>query len=109
MDLRKSCALAAGTLFLASAGIITVTTPAVAVPVPTTQVVASGDPWPSKAFRVGYREGREDGWEEARDECERPAKAKLHGLRSQAESDYMRGYEQGWERGYTEGFAEFCY
>jgi hypothetical protein len=108
MNLRKSCAMAAGTLFLASAGIIGVTAPAVASPAPATQTVTSSDPWPSKAFRKGYRDGRKDGWREARDECESSAKAMLK-LHSYGESEYMRGYEAGWERGYAEGFDEFCY
>jgi hypothetical protein len=108
MNLRKSCAMAAGTIVLAGAGIIGVTAPAVASPAPTNQTVTSADPWPSKAFRKGYRDGRKDGWREARDECESSAKAMLK-LHSYGESEYMRGYELGWERGYAEGFDEFCY
>ncbi|WP_430786813.1 hypothetical protein [Actinoplanes sp. G11-F43] len=109
MELRKSCALAAGALFLATAGITVVTTPAVAAPASGSAVVTGSDPWPSRSFRQGFRDGRKDGWREAREECERPNRAMLKGLRDRGESDYMRGYEEGWERGYAEGYREFCY
>jgi uncharacterized membrane protein len=114
MNLRKSCALAAGTLFLASSGIAVLSTPATATTAPAGQTVVSGDPWPpkpSKAFRQGFRDGRQDGWREARDECLNPRKAlmKLKGLQEDPESAYMRGYEEGWQRGYGEGYDEFCY
>ena len=108
MNLRKSCVMAAGTLFLASAGIIGVTAPAVATPAPATQTVQPSDPWPSQAYRKGYRDGRKDGWREARDECDRQASA--YSMRSHhGESDYRRGYDEGWARGYAAGFEEFCY
>ncbi|GIE33906.1 hypothetical protein Ait01nite_069510 [Actinoplanes italicus] len=114
MNLRKSCALAAGSIFLASAGIAVTTTPAVATPAPAGQTVVSADPWPpkpSRAFRQGFRDGRKDGWREARDECLNPKRAltKMKGLWEDPESAYMRGYEEGWERGYAEGYKEFCY
>ncbi|GIF44698.1 hypothetical protein [Actinoplanes xinjiangensis] len=108
MNLRKSCVMAAGTLFLASTGIIGVTAPAVASPTPGTQTVTASDPWPSKAFRKGVRDGRRDGWREAREECDSPAKAMLR-MRTYGESEYLRGYEEGWKRGYAAGFEEFCY
>ncbi|BEL12759.1 hypothetical protein Q0Z83_109500 [Actinoplanes sichuanensis] len=108
MNLRKSCALAAGTLFLAGTAVTAVTAPAVASPAPTTQIVTPSDPWPSPAFRKGYRDGRRDGWREARDECDNSAKAMMK-LHSYGESEYMRGYDKGWERGYADGFDEFCY
>ncbi|GIE81671.1 hypothetical protein Aph02nite_76210 [Actinoplanes philippinensis] len=108
MNLRKSCVMAAGTLFLASTGIIGVTAPAVATPAPTTQTAQPSDPWPSKAYRRGYRDGRKDGWREAKDECD--SRSRAYSLRGGGgESDYRRGYEDGWERGYAEGFNEFCY
>lgn len=107
MNLRKSCAVAAGTVLMAGTAVTGVTVPASAAPAPATRVVTPSDPWPSQAFRKGYRDGRRDGWREARDECDSPAKAMLR-LRSQSESDYMRGYDRGWERGYADGFDEFC-
>ena len=107
MNLRKSCVMAAGTLFLASAGIIGVTAPVAATPASATQAVEQpSDPYPSRAYRKGYRDGRRDGWREARRECDRHARVYT---RSYGESDYRRGYDDGWQRGYADGFEEFCY
>ncbi|MEU4620168.1 hypothetical protein AB0G04_09345 [Actinoplanes sp. NPDC023801] len=114
MNLRKSCAMAAGTLFLATAGIAVTTTPAIATPTPAGQTVASADPWPpkpGKPFRQGFRDGRKDGWREARSECLNPNRAqmRLKNLYENPETAYMRGYGEGWKRGYAEGYEEFCY
>ncbi|MFC4072067.1 hypothetical protein [Actinoplanes subglobosus] len=108
MNIRKSCAMAAGTLFLASAGIIGVSAPVAAAPAPATQTLQPSDPWPSEAYRKGYRQGFRDGWREAKNECENMAAAMLK-LRVHGESEWDRGYDKGFRRGYAAGFDEFCY
>lgn len=105
MNLRKSCALAAGTLFLTTAGVTLVTTPAVAAPAPVTAVAGSSAPESDRDYRQGYRAGRDDGWEQARDECEEDNDLRLL---SKGNQDWVRGYEHGWDVGYAKGFREFC-
>ncbi|HWS31848.1 MAG TPA: hypothetical protein VN408_03790 [Actinoplanes sp.] len=106
MNLRNSCAVAAGTLFLATAGVTFVATPAVAAPASGTVVAGTSAPGSDRDFRQGYRAGRDDGWEQARDECSEDGGPSY--LLRNSNRDWVRGYELGWDAGYAKGFREFC-
>lgn len=107
MDIRKSCALAAGALFLTVGGIAATTGPVAAAPNTGTHLTVSAD-YPTPAFRKGFRNGFADGFKQARRDCQRMVSSYGYSDRG-GESHYMRGYSEGFERGFAKGFDEYCY
>lgn len=106
MKLRNSCVLAAGALFLATAGVTVVATPAAATPAAVATTASESKPRGDRDYREGYRDGYKAGWNQAREECD-DNRDNLRSLRY-GDSDYAEGFDNGWRRGYDRGFREFC-
>lgn len=103
MHVRKLGAALGTVAFLAVVGLTQAASPATAAPAGDTVIAGVTD---FRDFKKGYRDGFRDGWEMARDECE---KTKQFAFKfDQDESDYTRGYDKGFDRGFEKGWWEYC-
>jgi hypothetical protein len=75
---------------------------------PAAGTSAEGEP---VRLRTGTADGSRDGFDDARNNCQRP-EAALHELQGFAPSPFDEGYAQGYSIGYDKGFAQgekrFC-
>jgi hypothetical protein len=71
----------------------------------------NGSPDFQRGLRTGTADGSRDGFDDARNNCQRP-EAALHELQGFALSPFDEGYAQGYSIGYDKGFAQgekrFC-
>ena len=71
------------------------------VPIAASPAVAA--PGDGRQFRQGYDNGFTRGFEAARTDCVKPARAETFEI-----TDYTRGYAVGFSRGFNAGMIEFC-
>ncbi|GIF06662.1 hypothetical protein [Actinoplanes siamensis] len=110
MNIRKMSAATGALLFLGGIGMVQGfgASPAAAAPASTTVVasdVTAGQQAGYRDYRQGYRDGRSDGWLQAKRDC-RSVVPYLSSRRNNI--DYVDGYEDGYRTGFREGYREYC-